>query len=158
MRLRYRSAPDSRAPSSAITAPATPGWSSTLEREVGGAAPGQTACLMGGDRVVGWAPIAERRRLLGVPSRIELEAPLDGRFGPVVRLIVGGIAERADFGFEAMDDLQLAIERLLAEAGSDGHVSLSFELGEAVDPRARGPAARARPRRGARKPTPRPAS
>ncbi len=63
-------------------------------------------------------------------SRIALEAPLDDAFGPVVRLIVGGIAERADFGFEEMDDLQLAVERLLADAGSDGHVSLSFELGE----------------------------
>ena len=61
-------------------------------------------------------------------DRISFEAPLDGAFRPVVRLIVGGIAERADFGFEAMDDLQLAIERLLVEAGSDGQVELSFEL------------------------------
>jgi hypothetical protein len=61
-------------------------------------------------------------------DRILLEAPLDGAFGPVVRLIVGGVAERADFGFEAMDDLQLAIERLLAEAGAEGEVKLSFEL------------------------------
>lgn len=61
-------------------------------------------------------------------DRIGLKAPLDEAFGPVVRLIVGGIAERADFGFEAMDDLQLAIERLLAEAGSDGHVSMTFDL------------------------------
>lgn len=61
-------------------------------------------------------------------DRIALEAPLDAAFGPVVRLIVGGIAERADFGFEAMDDLQLAIERLLAEAGSDGRVSMTFDL------------------------------
>jgi len=53
---------------------------------------------------------------------------LGAAFAPVVRLIVGGIAERADFGFEAMDDLQLAIERLLAEAGSLGHVSLAFEI------------------------------
>jgi hypothetical protein len=63
-----------------------------------------------------------------VADRISFEAPLDGAFRPVVRLIVGGIAERADFGFEAMDDLQLAIERLLVEAGSDGQVELSFEL------------------------------
>ena len=62
------------------------------------------------------------------PDRISLEAPLDGAFKPVVRLIVGGVAERADFGFEAMDDLQLAVERLLAEAGADGEVKLSFEL------------------------------
>ena len=61
-------------------------------------------------------------------ERIALEAPLDAAFGPVVRLIVGGIAERADFGFEAMDDLQLAIEHLLVEAGSDGCVGLVFDL------------------------------
>ncbi len=61
-------------------------------------------------------------------DRIVIEAPLDETYGPVVRLIVSGIAERANFGFEAMDDLQLAIERLLAEAGSDGRVTMSFEL------------------------------
>ncbi len=61
-------------------------------------------------------------------DRIVLAAPLDETYGPVVRLIVSGIAERADFGFEAMDDLQLAIERLLAEAGSDGRVSMTFDL------------------------------
>ena len=42
--------------------------------------------------------------------------------------MVGGIAERADFGFEAMDDLQLAIERLLAETGSEGRVTMAFDL------------------------------
>lgn len=63
-------------------------------------------------------------------DRIAVVAPLDGAFRPVVRLIVGGIAERANFAFEAMDDLQLGIERLLVEAGSDGQVELSFELGE----------------------------
>ena len=62
------------------------------------------------------------------PDRISLEAPLDGAFEPVVRLIVGGVAARADFGFEAMDDLQLAVERLLAETGADGEVTLRFEL------------------------------
>ncbi len=61
-------------------------------------------------------------------DRIALRAPLDETFGPVVRLIVGGIAERANFGFEAMDDLQLAVERLLAEASSDGRVSMTFDL------------------------------
>ena len=61
-------------------------------------------------------------------DRIVLKAPLDGQFGPVIRLIVGGIAERADFGFEAMDDLQLAIEQLLAETGFDGRVTFSFDI------------------------------
>jgi anti-sigma regulatory factor (Ser/Thr protein kinase) len=64
------------------------------------------------------------------PERIELETPLAGSFQPVIRLIIGGIAERMDFGFEEIDDLQLAVERLLAEAGPEGTVRLSFEFGE----------------------------
>jgi hypothetical protein len=63
-------------------------------------------------------------------ERIDLEAPLAGAFQPVVRLIIGGIAERVDFAFEEIDDLQLAVERLLAEAGSQQSVRLSFEVAE----------------------------
>ena len=63
-------------------------------------------------------------------ERIDLEAPPSGDFHAVVRLIIGGIAERVDFAFEEIDDLQLAVERLLAEAGTVGSVSLSFEVGE----------------------------
>ena len=63
-------------------------------------------------------------------ERIDLEAPLSGDFQAVVRLIVGGIAERVDFAFEEIDDLQLAVERLLAEAGTAGTVCLKFEVGE----------------------------
>jgi hypothetical protein len=63
-------------------------------------------------------------------ERIDLEAPLAGDFQAVVRLIIGGIAERVDFAFEEIDDLQLAVERLLAEAGQVGSVQLSFEVGE----------------------------
>lgn len=65
-------------------------------------------------------------------ERVEIDAPLDIAFQGVVRLVVGGIAEQASFGFEAMDDLQLAIERLLAETGGDGRVKISFELGDGV--------------------------
>jgi anti-sigma regulatory factor (Ser/Thr protein kinase) len=63
-------------------------------------------------------------------ERIDLEAPLSGDFHAVVRLIIGGIAERVDFAFEEIDDLQLAVERLLAEAGTVGTVRLSFEVGD----------------------------
>jgi hypothetical protein len=67
----------------------------------------------------------------GAPvDRVEIDAPLDLAFQGVVRLVVGGIAEQANFGFEAMDDLQLAIERLLAETESDGRVKISFELSD----------------------------
>jgi hypothetical protein len=60
--------------------------------------------------------------------RIDLSAPLTGDFQPVVRLIIGGIAERVDFAFEEIDDLQLAVERLLAEAGNQQTIDMSFEL------------------------------
>jgi anti-sigma regulatory factor (Ser/Thr protein kinase) len=63
-------------------------------------------------------------------ERIDLEAPLSGDFHAVVRLIIGGIAERVDFAFEEIDDLQLAVERLLAEAGTVGSVQLEFEVEE----------------------------
>ena len=64
-------------------------------------------------------------------DRIELVTPAGRAWEPVIRLVLGGIAERLQLGFDELDDLQLAVERLLAEAGSqDGPVSLSFELGE----------------------------
>jgi hypothetical protein len=66
----------------------------------------------------------------GSPDRIDLEAPLAGDFQAVVRLIIGGIAERVDFAFEEIDELQLAVERLLAEAGTVGSVHLAFEVGQ----------------------------
>lgn len=61
-------------------------------------------------------------------DRIEVEAPLDPSLRGVFRLVVAGLAEQASFGFEQMDDLQLAIERLLAEAGTKGRVRVSFEV------------------------------
>jgi hypothetical protein len=61
-------------------------------------------------------------------DRVVLEAPLDGDFGSVVRLIVGGIAAGADLGFEEMDDLQLAIERLYAESGGQERLTIGFDL------------------------------
>ena len=64
----------------------------------------------------------------GNAERIELEAPLSRDFQAVVRLIIGGIADRVDFAFEEIDDLQLAVERLLAEAGRVGSVCMSFEV------------------------------
>jgi hypothetical protein len=62
-------------------------------------------------------------------ERIQLEAPPAPDFQPVVRLIIGGIAEQVDFGFEEIDDLQLAVERLLAEAGHQEKVLITFEFG-----------------------------
>jgi hypothetical protein len=38
------------------------------------------------------------------------------------------VADRLDLGFEDLDDIQLAVERLLAEAGSQDSVKLAFEI------------------------------
>jgi hypothetical protein len=62
---------------------------------------------------------------------IELDTPLGPDWGPVVRLVLGGVADRLDLGFEQLDDLQIAVERLLAEAGSQESVRLAFELSDA---------------------------
>jgi len=64
-----------------------------------------------------------------MPEQVTLTVPLAAPFGLVVRMIVSGVAERAELAFEDMDDLQLAVERLLAEARPEGRVSLSFEFG-----------------------------
>jgi len=66
-----------------------------------------------------------------VADRIELVTAAGRAWEPVIRLVLGGIAERLQLGFDELDDLQLAVERLLAEAGAqDAPVSLSFEIGE----------------------------
>jgi hypothetical protein len=61
-------------------------------------------------------------------DRIELTAPTGRAFEPVIRMVMGGIADRLDLGFEDLDDLQLAVERLLAEGDPQDPVTLSFEI------------------------------
>jgi hypothetical protein len=63
-----------------------------------------------------------------MPDRIELTAPTGRAFEPVIRMVMGGIADRLDLGFEDLDDLQLAVERLLAEGDPQDPVTLSFEI------------------------------
>lgn len=62
------------------------------------------------------------------PHVIDLETPVDHPWHPVVRLVLGGIADRLNLGFEDLDDLQLAVERLLIEAGSQDTVRVTVEL------------------------------
>ncbi len=59
---------------------------------------------------------------------VELETPIGREWEPVVRLVLGGVADRLGLGFEELDDLQLAVERLLAEAGAQASVKLVLEL------------------------------
>jgi hypothetical protein len=59
---------------------------------------------------------------------VELETPVGRDWEAVVRMVLGGIGDRLDLGFDAIDDLQLAVERLLAEAAVTPSVRLSFEF------------------------------
>ena len=61
-------------------------------------------------------------------DRIELTTPVGRAWDPVIRLVLGGIGDRLDLGFDELDDLQLAVERLLAEARFADRVTLSFEI------------------------------
>jgi hypothetical protein len=63
-------------------------------------------------------------------ERIELVTPIGQAWEPVVRLVLGGVADRLDLGFEDLDDIQLAVERLLAESGAQETVKLTFETSE----------------------------
>ena len=81
-------------------------------------------------------------------DRIELTIPLGRAWVPVVRLVLGGIADRIDLGLDDLDDVQLAIERLLAEAAASDEARLGFEIGSGglralVGPLREGPIAEA---------------
>lgn len=60
---------------------------------------------------------------------VELQTPVGRDWAAVVRLVLGGIGDRLGLGFDDVDDLQLAVERLLAEAGQQS-VRLTLELSE----------------------------
>ena len=64
------------------------------------------------------------------PDVVSLEIPSGDEWNPVVRLVLGGVGDRLDFGFEAVDDLQLAVESLIASAPARGSLTLAVELGD----------------------------
>jgi hypothetical protein len=49
------------------------------------------------------------------PDRIVLAVPADRRTRDVVRLILGGLGARIGLSYERLDDLQLAVSRLVVE-------------------------------------------
>lgn len=52
---------------------------------------------------------------------IRLEVPASASFYPVVRMVIGGAAARADLRLDQLQDLQMAVEELLCAArGLDG--------------------------------------
>ena len=66
-------------------------------------------------------------------ERVELELPLASDWVGVVRMVMGGIGERLELRFDELDDVQLAVERLLDEATppsseAGARVTIAFEL------------------------------
>jgi len=69
----------------------------------------------------------------GAPERIVLTLPGERRYVGVVRLFVGGLAARLDLGYETMDDLQLALESLLAKSRTREEITIDARLdGDAI--------------------------
>ena len=62
------------------------------------------------------------------PETIELTLPAGREWHAVARLVLGGVADRLNLSFEDLDDLQLAVERLLVEAASQDTVQLRIEV------------------------------
>jgi hypothetical protein len=81
-------------------------------------------------------------------NRVSIAMPVDG-FVNVARLVTAGVGSQLEFGFEAIDDLQLAIELALRSVPAhDGYatvalvrdetgltVTISGSEGEPLDPR-----------------------
>lgn len=62
------------------------------------------------------------------PETIELTLPAGREWHAVARLVLGGVADRLNLSFEDLDDLQLAVERLLVEAASQDTVTLQIDV------------------------------
>jgi hypothetical protein len=64
------------------------------------------------------------------PEAIELTLPAGREWHAVARLVLGGVADRLNLSFEDLDDLQLAVERLLVEAASQDTVQMRIDVVE----------------------------
>ena len=62
------------------------------------------------------------------PEAIELTLPAGREWHAVARLVLGGVADRLNLSFEDLDDLQLAVERLLVEAASQDTVTMRIDI------------------------------
>ena len=64
------------------------------------------------------------------PEAIELTLPAGREWHAVARLVLGGVADRMNLSYEDLDDLQLAVERLLVEAASQDTVQMRIDVVE----------------------------
>ena len=70
--------------------------------------------------------------MAGPPSRnaVSITLPVDG-YVNVARLVTAGFGSQLEFGFEAIDDLQLAIELALRSVPArDGHATVTLSSDE----------------------------
>lgn len=62
---------------------------------------------------------------------VTLRVPREAGYRALLHLVLGGIASRGDMSVDALDDLQLAVDNLLAEDQSTGEdVVMSVSLGD----------------------------
>jgi anti-sigma regulatory factor (Ser/Thr protein kinase) len=57
-------------------------------------------------------------------DEITLVLPAQEDFRPIVHLVVGGLAVRLDLTMDALEDLQVALDALLARRDDDGDVTV----------------------------------
>jgi hypothetical protein len=67
-----------------------------------------------------------------VIDEIRLVIPSDEGFRPIARLVTGGLALRLDLTFDRLEDLQLAVDSLLALRDDDDDVVVELGIGESA--------------------------
>lgn len=67
---------------------------------------------------------------MSADDTVTLRVPREPGYRSLLHLVLGGIASRGDMSVDALDDLQLAVDNLLAEDQSTGEdVVISVSLG-----------------------------
>jgi hypothetical protein len=74
-----------------------------------------------------------------VTDAIRLVIPSERRFLPIARLVAGALAPKVDLTYDGLDDLEVAIETLLALRDDDGDLTLELSVGDRVLRAAVGP-------------------
>jgi anti-sigma regulatory factor (Ser/Thr protein kinase) len=64
-----------------------------------------------------------------VNDEIQLVLPAQEDFHHIAHLVVGGLAARLELTFEQLEDLQLAVESLLACREDDGEITVAVTVG-----------------------------
>ena len=65
-------------------------------------------------------------------DEIRLVIPAEEDFRPIAHLVTGGLATRLDVTYDDLDDLQVAIEALLALRDDDGELVVSLSADDGV--------------------------